>query len=150
MIEKILWYFMHLVNFHHWTGKILKGIPINERLCPLCKTKHIVGEFHYIIECSAISQVRLCIKKNLLDLFFLLNFCTCWHWCKIIKKTVCLLQNIWGSLSSKSFWPTVHVSLHVYNFSHFYHSYIYYLFCISDVHCNVKLLSLCTICFKWC
>lgn len=90
--EKIIWYFMHLIHFHRWTGKILKGIPINERLCPFCKTNHIVGEFHYITECSVISQVRLKIKKNPLDLIYLLNFRTCWHWCKIIKKTVCLLQ----------------------------------------------------------
>lgn len=31
------------------------GIPLNERFCPLCNTKRIADEFHYILECDAIS-----------------------------------------------------------------------------------------------
>ena len=34
------------------------GIPLNERLCSVCNSHQIADEFHYILECTALNDVR--------------------------------------------------------------------------------------------
>ena len=50
------------VELGRWTG-----IPLNERLCTLCDAKHVADEFHFILECNALSKIR---KKYINEYYF--------------------------------------------------------------------------------
>ena len=43
-----------------------QGLPLCDRICTLCKNNQIADEFHYILECKTLSNVR----KNYLGNYY--------------------------------------------------------------------------------
>lgn len=85
---------------HHLPVKLgrWEGIPFNERFCPLCNTKRIADEFHYILECDAISQVRnkfidktFSARPNVLKLSYLMTTCNV----KLLRKLFMFITKIY-------------------------------------------------------
>ena len=44
-------------SFQLWAGRWI-NMPYNDRSCVLCNTSKIADEFHYILECSALTIIR--------------------------------------------------------------------------------------------
>ena len=75
------------------------NVPYNERLCELCNEAKIGDEYHYLLECSSLSNIRknylqrrYCTRPNIIKFNEIMSTCNI----KKLKKLCIFISKIYS------------------------------------------------------